>query len=72
MQIRRRLRSVRVSALSEVERRQELREARKRGVRDDRFEPPESGAFPLASDPTDGTPDASEALAGPAGVSPTD
>jgi hypothetical protein len=49
MKIRRHLRSVRTAALSEEERRQELREAEERGARDHRDEPPEPQASPRAS-----------------------
>jgi len=49
MKIRRQLRSVRTSGLSEEERRQELREAEERAAHGHRDEPPESKASPRAS-----------------------
>ena len=72
MKIRRQLRSVRASALSEAERRQELREAEARHEHDqDRDE----AAVPSASPRADGHDDASrprEARAARAGVDKTD
>ena len=49
MKIRRQLRSIRTSALSEEERRQELREAEERAAHGHRDESPESKASPRAS-----------------------
>ncbi len=66
MKIRRRLRSVRVSALSEEERRQELREAEARGAHDASDEPAGPAASPRAAD-QDGTPRPSDAGAERAG-----
>ena len=61
MKIRRQLRSVRASALTEEERRHELREAEARGAHDlDRDEPAESGVPPRAAD-DDGRPRPPEA-----------
>jgi len=48
MKIRRQLRSVRASALTEEERRQELREAEERAAHDHRDEAPEPRASPRA------------------------
>ena len=68
MKIRRHLRSVRASALTEEERRHELREAEARGAYDlDRDEPVESAASPRATDDDD-TPRPPEAGAERAGV----
>jgi len=71
MKIRRQLRSARASALSEEERRQELREAEARGAHDHSDAPVESAAPPRAAGP-DGTPRPPEAGAERAGVSETD
>jgi hypothetical protein len=71
MKTRRQLRSVRVSALSEEERRQELREAEARGAHDHSGAPVESAASPHAAGP-DGTPRPPEAGAEQAGVSEPD
>jgi len=71
MKIRRRLRSVRVSALSEEERRRELREAEARGAHDHSDAPAESAASPRAAG-KDGTPSPPEAGAERAGVSEPD
>ncbi len=71
MKIRRRLRSVRASALSEEERRQELREAEARGMHGETGEPPESAASPRAAG-QDRTPRPPEAGAGRAGVDEAD
>ena len=49
MKIRRQLRSVRTSTLTEEQRRQELREAEERAAHGHRDEPPESKASPRAS-----------------------
>jgi hypothetical protein len=67
MRIRRHLRSVRASALSEGERRQELREAEARGAHDEGDEPAEPAASPRAVG-HDGTPRSPEAGAQRAGV----
>ena len=67
MKIRRQLRSVRASALTEDQRRQELREAEERGAHDHRDEPPEPQASPRAAG-IEGTPKPPEAEAGRAGV----
>jgi hypothetical protein len=70
--IRRQLRSVRASALTEEERRQELREAEANGAHGrDRDEPDEPAASPRAAD-EDGTSRPPEAGAGRAGVSEAD
>jgi hypothetical protein len=71
MKIRRRLRSVRVSALSEEERRQELREAEARGAHDESDEPARPAASPRAAD-QDATPGPPEAGAQRAGVPEVD
>ncbi len=71
MKIRRQLRSVRTSALSEEERRQELREAEARGAHDRSDAPAESAASPRAAG-QDGTPRPPEAGAERAGVSEAD
>ena len=71
MKIRRHLRSVRASALSEEERRQELREAEARGAHDRRDAPAESAASPRAADQDD-TPRPPEAGAERAGVDAAD
>ena len=72
MKIRRQLRSVRASALSEEERRQELREAEANGTHGrDRDEPADSAASPRAAD-DDGAPRPPEAGAGRAGVGEED
>ena len=72
MRIRRQLRSVRASALSEEERRQELREAEATCEHDHgRDEPATSAASPRAAG-DDGAPRPPEAGAGRAGVGETD
>jgi len=71
MKIRRQLRSVRASALSEEERRQELREAEARGAHDHSDTPAESVASPRATGQDD-TPRPPEAGAERTGVSETD
>ena len=71
MKIRRQLRSVRASALSEEERRQELREAEARGAHDHSDAPAESVASPRATGQDD-TPRPPEAGAERTGVSETD
>ncbi|HEX5643793.1 MAG TPA: hypothetical protein VFZ86_15890 [Thermoleophilia bacterium] len=72
MKIRRQLRSVRASALSEEERRQELREAEANGTHGHvRDEPAGSAASPRAAG-DDGAPRPPEAGAGRAGVSEED
>jgi len=71
MKIRRQLRSVRASALSEEERRQELREAEARGAHDHSDAPAESVAAPRAAGKDD-TPSPPEAGAERAGVSEPD
>jgi hypothetical protein len=71
MKTRRRLRSVRASALSEQERRQELREAEARGARERSDAPAMSAASPRATG-KDGTPRPPEAGAERAGVSEPD
>ncbi len=53
MQIRRQLRSARVAALSQEERRREIREAEERCAQVLRTEPAESEVSPLASDEVD-------------------
>jgi hypothetical protein len=67
MKIRRHLRSVRVSALSEKERREELRAAEARGTHDMSDEPAGSAAFPRAAG-QESTPRPPEAGAERAGV----
>ncbi len=71
MKIRRHLRSIRASALSEEERRQELREAEARGTHDGSGEPSESATSPRAAG-QDCTPRPLEAGAERAGVSEVD
>ena len=71
MKIRRHLRSARASALSEEERRQELREAEARGAHDHSDAPAESVASPRATGQDD-TPRPPEAGAERTGVSETD
>jgi hypothetical protein len=71
MKIRRHLRSARASALTEEERRQELREAEARGAHDRGDAPAESAASPRAAG-RDGTPRPPEAGAGRAGVGEDD
>jgi predicted cobalt transporter CbtA len=71
MKIRRQLRSVRASALSEEERRQELREAEARDAHDHSDAPAESAASPRAAG-QDGTPRLPDAGAERAGVRATD
>ena len=71
MRIRRHLRSVRASALSEGERRQELREAEARGAHGESDEPAEPAASPRAVG-QDGTPRPPEAGAQRAGVDEAD
>jgi hypothetical protein len=72
MEIRRQLRSVRASALSKEERRQELREAEAIGTHGHgRDGPTDSAASPRAAD-DDGTPRPPEAGAGRAGVGQED
>jgi hypothetical protein len=71
MKIRRQLRSVRASALSEEERRNELREAEARHAHDPSDAPAESAASPRATG-QDVTPKPPEAGAEEAGVSESD
>jgi hypothetical protein len=71
MKIRRQLRSARTSALSEQERRQELREAEARGAKHRRDEPSSPASSPRAAD-DDGTPRPPDAGAGLAGVGEAD
>ena len=72
MQIRRHLRSARASALTEEERRQELREAQDRGALGHSHGEPAESAASLRAPGDDGTPRPPEAQAARAGVGQTD